>query len=146
MTRIDFYILPDQTPASRALFSCRLAEKVYRMGSSVFIHTRDAQQAEQLDKQLWTFKQNSFVPHAIEGESPDPETPVLIGYKQAQDSAANPNSRQVLINLDTEVPLFFSTFERVAEVIDQSDEQRQKGRERFRFYRDRGYTLETHKL
>ena len=53
---------------------------------------------------------------------------------------------EVLINLDSDVPLFFSRFERVAEILDQDPQTRQKGRERYRFYRDRGYDLNTHEI
>jgi len=52
----------------------------------------------------------------------------------------------LLINLGLDVPGFFSRFERVAEVVDGDETQKAKGRERFRFYKDRGYPLETHKL
>ena len=66
----------------------------------------------------WTFKQNSFLPHAPAGPTlEEPVPPVLIGHGEtpAGDS-------QVLINLTGEVPLFFSRFERVAEVSGPGDE------------------------
>ncbi len=49
----------------------------------------------------------------------------------------------VLINMTDEQPLFFSQFERVAEIIDERDESKQAGRERFQFYKQRGYELDT---
>ena len=146
MTRVDFYILEADRPKSREQFACRLAEKAYRLGNSVYIHTRDQQQASELDQLLWTFNQDSFVPHAIEGDSPDPEAPVLIGHTAELTSTNHNQTRKVLINLDQDVPLFFSSFERVAEVIDQEQDNKSSGRERYRFYRDRGYNLENHKI
>ena len=53
---------------------------------------------------------------------------------------------EVLINLADEVPDFFSRYARVAEIVDADAIRREKGRERFRFYRDRGYQLQTHQL
>jgi DNA polymerase-3 subunit chi len=52
----------------------------------------------------------------------------------------------VLINLAAEVPEFFSRYERVAEVVDADAVRREQSRERYRFYRDRGYKLNTHQV
>ena len=49
----------------------------------------------------------------------------------------------VLINLTEEQPMFFSQFERVAEVIDDNESSKQAGRQRFQFYKQRGYEIET---
>lgn len=146
MTRIDFYILEPSNRASREQFACRIAEKAYRLGNRIYIHTQNHQQASQLDELIWTFSPNSFIPHGIEGQSPDPEAAVLIGYNSESSSASHAEQRPVLINLAPEVPLFFSAFERVTEIIDQNTEHKNQGRERFRFYRDRGYSLETHAI
>ena len=146
MTRVDFYILAGDTPQARDLFACRVVEKAYRLGHGVYLHTASPQQAERLDRLLWTFKQNSFVPHAVDGHSPDPDTPVLIGYNTRLSDSHHAQQRQVLINLAADVPLFFSSFERVAEIIDPREEHKISGRARYRFYRDRGYNLENHNI
>jgi DNA polymerase-3 subunit chi len=52
----------------------------------------------------------------------------------------------VLVNLAPQVPEFFSRYERVAEVVDANAERRELSRERYRFYRDRGYKLNTLKV
>jgi len=145
MTKIDFYILEGNS-GSREQTVCRIAEKAYRLGHGVYIHTDDQGQASRLDELLWTFKQNSFVPHGIEGESPDPDAPVLIGHKAALADSTQARNRQVLINLARDIPLFFSSFERVAEVIGQNPEHKASGRQRYKFYRDRGYSLDSHTL
>lgn len=146
MTRIDFYILAEEASANREQFACRLAEKVYQLGQRIYIHTSDAQQAALLDKLLWTFKQNSFIPHAIDGQSPDPGTAVLIGHSAELNNHDHIQSYEVLINLSQEIPLFFSSFKRVAEIVNNSEENKNSGRERYRFYRDRGYSLENHHI
>lgn len=143
MTRIDFYIL-EADHGNREQFACRIAEKAYRLGHGVYIHTGDAQQAARLDELLWTFKQGSFIPHGIDGECPDPEAAVLIGHNSAADTSSHARQREVLINLDQEIPLFFSAFKRVAEVVDRQADNKSKGRGRYKFYRDRGYPLDTH--
>jgi len=136
MTQIDFYILAKR---NRLQFICQLAEKVFGLGNRIFIHTDSEQQAESLDDMLWTFRDRSFLPHCIAGA--DPDAAIHIGTGQ------EPNGEfQVLFNLGETVPAFFSRFDRMAEVVDKDDQVRAQGRERFRFYKDRGYPLETHTL
>jgi DNA polymerase-3 subunit chi len=52
----------------------------------------------------------------------------------------------VLINLAAKVPSFFSRFERVAEIVTTDDQAKEQARDRYKFYQQRGYELETHKL
>ncbi len=148
MTRIDFYILEraEDHNNNREQFACRIAEKAYRLGHGVYIHTDDPAQSAKLDNLLWTFKQGSFIPHAIDGQAPDPDAAVLIGNNAELDTSSHAKGREVLINLSQEIPLFFSAFKRVAEVVDQHADNKTKGRERFKFYRDRGYSMETHSI
>lgn len=150
MTRIDFYVLPDSTPSSRSLLACRLADKAYKLGHHIYIHTESREQAMQMDDLLWTFSQGSFLPHARVEDQGNPAPPILIGHGDepalAPPAPSPQASADVLINLASEVPLFFSRFERVAEIVDQGDAQKQAGRERYRFYRDRGYALQSHNV
>lgn len=141
MTQIDFYILSDQAAHSREKLSCRLAEKIYKLGNRLYIHTATQTDANRVDDLLWTYRDGSFLPHEIYREKQASETPIMIGHDQEPVSEAD-----VLINLAPSVPLFFSRFERVAEIISQQPEEKTSGRERYRFYRDRGYALKTHHI
>ena len=142
MTRVDFYILPGAAPDGRERLACRLADKAYRLGHPVYIHTQGPEQAAALDDLLWTFRDGSFVPHQrVAGDANLDGVPVLIGHAEVPEQC-----HTLLINLAQEVPSFFSRFERVLEPVDQREDNKLAGRERFRFYRDRGYALETHTL
>ena len=68
-------------------------------------------------------------------------TLVLSGHREPP-----PAWHDVLVTLGPGVPGCFSRFERVAEVIGIGEEDKNRARERFRFYRDRGYPLETHEI
>ncbi len=142
MTRVDFYILDGAITGDGQRTACRIAEKAYRLGQKIFLHTNSAHSAAALDEFLWTFRDGSFVPHALLGSEAATDSPVVIGQGQEPD----PSHRDVLINLGDEVPLFFSRFERVAEIVAGDEATRARARERFRFYRDRGYPLNTHEL
>lgn len=143
MTRVDFYVLKSGTEQQRAVFACRLAEKAWRLGHRSYLHTPSAGDARRLDELLWTYRDGSFLPHLTLDDLPDadPEgtTPVLVGHGEEPGP-----DHELLINLSPDVPMFFSRFDRVAEIVDaQGTDQ---ARARFRFYRDRGYELNTHKL
>ena len=81
MTRVDFYLLKDTGNAAGPLFTCcRLAEKAYMQGHRIFINTESALQLQQLDDLLWTFRDGSFLPHAICGDDNADEQPILLGH------------------------------------------------------------------
>ena len=138
MTKVDFYVLTDN---SREHVACKLSEKAYGLSNRVYIHTESAQQAQKIDELLWTFREGSFVPHEQYQSTIPSESPIQIGYDNNPEVDCD-----VLINLTTEVPLFFSRFLRVAELVDTEPTAKTQGRDRFRFYRDRGYPLTTHEL
>ena len=138
MTKVDFYILGN---GSREHTACKLIEKAYKLGNRIYIHTESAQQAKQLDDLLWTFRDGSFVPHEQYQPGVDSDSPIQIGCHETPETDS-----EVLINLASEVPLFFSRFLRVAELVGPDPAAKTQGRERFRFYRDRGYPLDTHEL
>lgn len=144
MTRIDFYVLQGTDPAERLLLICRLAEKAVGARQRVFIHSHSEEELQQLDQRLWDFRAMSFVAHRLLPAehvcSSSDDDPVHL-------SPGNPaNDRTLLINLADKVPPFFSRFERTLEVINEENTVRSAGRERYRFYQQRGYPLHHHKL
>jgi DNA polymerase-3 subunit chi len=138
MTKVDFYVLASGAPE---LTACKLAEKAYGLGHRVYIHAASAEHGRQLDELLWTFRDGSFIPHECYRPGVPGESPILIGHQEAPETDA-----EVLINLAPGVPLFFSRFLRVAEIIGHDTQAKTHGRERYKFYRDRGYALDTHNL
>lgn len=139
--RIDFYVLPDQKENGRALLACRLADKAYGLGHTVYVFTASEARAAALDDLLWTFRQDSFVPHERYPLVGEEGSPVLVGTAAPATVEA-----QVLINLADALPEDFERYERVVELVDQHPEVLAQSRERFRQYREQGYAPETHKL
>lgn len=140
MLQVDFYILQSQNPQERERIACKLAEKAWQQSYRVFIYAESSTHAQQLDKLLWTFRQDSFVPHQIHGDSSQ-STPIYIGYDTniAQDMTA-------LINLTDTVPEFFIQYQRVAEIVANEEAAILAGRERYRFYREKQVELKTHQI
>ena len=139
MTRISFYVLKGSDENERQVFACRLIEKAYLQGNHIYIHTETAEQAKQLNDVLWSFRPDSFVPHELINEQTVDDCPILIGH-----NASPPRLMNLLINLSPQHPMFFSQFERVAEFVNDDEQIKAAGRERYRFYQQRGYDLDIH--
>jgi DNA polymerase-3 subunit chi len=144
VTQVDFYILDSDSDDARLRLACKIVDKATQLDNHVFIHSSSDDEARQMDELLWTFSQGSFIPHRIVRDTlaEPPLEPVLIGVNQPPAAGR----WDVLINLAPEVPEFFSRYERVAEVVDGNATRRERSRERYRFYRDRGYKLNTHQV
>lgn len=139
MTKVDFYILDSAQPLDALQYCCRLAEKALKKGLRIYIHCRSPDQASELDDLLWFFNAESFVPHALKNaQSLDR---VVIG-----SDAEAPEAAELLINLAPEIPDFFSRFQRVGEIVCQEQSWLLPSRNRYRFYKDRGYPMKTHKI
>lgn len=141
MTKIDFYVLTSEARGNRYTTACRLATKAYQQGRRIFMHVDSDQDAIHLDRLLWTLDEQGFVPHGLSGKVDATLNPILIG-----NGYNNNEEHDVLINLATEVPTFFSRFQRLAECVDNDNNARTASRTRFKFYRDRGYPLQTHEI
>lgn len=144
MTQVDFYIVDSDSEDARLKSACRIADRANDENQRVFIHGCSDVEAKKLDELLWTLSQGSFIPHKIVREDVDavPVEPVIIGLNRGPVG----DRWDLLINLAPDVPEFFSRYARVAELVDGDATRRAQSRERYRFYRDRGYTLNTHQM
>lgn len=131
MTRIDFHT----NVGDSLLYACRLARKAYLAEQPVVV-LADAARLRAFDERLWTFSPLDFVPHCMASQPLASRTPVVL----ATDLEAVPHHR-VLLNLGATVPAQFARFERLLEVVGNAGDELHAGRERYRFYRDRGYAL-----
>ena len=141
MTRIDFYLLDREPARGRNRAVCQLTNKAFRLGHRIYILTATSQHAADLDRLLWTFNAGSFIPHGLNLTDMSGPLPVLIGPAEPPVEF-----NDVLISLTPKVPECVSRFQRIAEIVDNDDMEKQLARERFRSYRDQGYPLNTHNL
>ncbi len=137
MTQIDFYFNAED----RVQVACRLAGKAVARGKRLLIYAPQAETASRIDKLLWTWPAIGFVPHCMTHDPLAAETPVLIA---AGDEV--PERCDLLLNLGDACPPHFASFERLLELVGREDEEKAAGRERYKFYRDRGYAIANHDL
>lgn len=136
MTRIDFHSnVPD-----KIAYSCRLARKARAANFNIVLLAGDKTDLATLDQLLWTFSELEFLPHVIAGDPLAASTPIIL---TDSDSAELPH-HQILINLSRTTPSHFARFERMFEIVSSDDADKAAGRDRYRFYQQRGYPLTHH--
>ncbi|HWT54005.1 MAG TPA: DNA polymerase III subunit chi [Rhodocyclaceae bacterium] len=136
MTKIFFYHgMNDRLP-----YALRLISGAWAQQKALTIYAPDPGLAQQLDNLLWTQNSTGFIPHCL-GDSPlAAETPILIARNEEELGRSTQDQR--LVNLSNELPPGFARYESLVEVVSQEDEVRNSGRERVRFYRERGYEVQ----
>jgi DNA polymerase-3 subunit chi len=141
MPKIDFYLLEETREVDRDRFACRLIEKVYKQNRRIFIYVSNEQAANALDELLWTYRDDSFLPHHIQGEGPNPPPPIQIGF-----NTPPAGERDILLNLSNSVPEFFTRFSRVLEIVPNDPTAKEILRKLYREYRAKGFEITTHQL
>ncbi len=130
--RVEFYVLSSATPEGRLRAACQLAAKAWKAGLPVFLRGADQAQCEELDRLLWSFRPESFIPHGLHEE--DTQAPVVIGLDQEPAQAGG-----VLLNLHPQLSPHLARFNRVIEIVNQEPALLAQCRENFRQYRQLGH-------
>lgn len=143
MTRVDFYVLPANDELSRWQFVCRLVEKAVSRGNRVMVATNDESTSNELDKMLWEYKPESFIPHHVASPDTNPTAHPAVVISHGTDDASQ---HDVLVNIRSTLPEQFSRFDRLIEIVVQKEDVLENTRKNFAFYKKRGYPVQTHKL
>lgn len=121
---------------------CEKAAQLHEAGRRVYVRAPSRAEAQGLDDLLWTFREDSFVPHSLWlGEAPLPD-PVAVGWLDG-----NPNGSDVLLlggNVEGGALLAaVEGFDEVVDFIPETDPAgTQAARDRYRALREAGWALE----
>lgn len=132
MTRIDFH----SNVADKLNYACRLVRKAHAARCRIVVLAAPAELAA-VDAALWALSEDAFLPHVMAGDPLAAQTPIVL----TDSDAAELPHHHVLINLTAATPAHFARFERMFEVISSDSAETEAGRERYRFYKGRGYPL-----
>lgn len=139
MPVIDFYIFKQKNKQQAHLFACSLLEKLYADGRFVCVHTNQLDDAERFEKLLWTYRDDSFIPHLLISDAVDQSIiPILIDYPQ---KTAIP--RDILLNLSHTTPPNYQQSTQLIELVYDDPTEQQLARERFKYYREQGFEIRT---
>ncbi|MBI4191244.1 MAG: DNA polymerase III subunit chi [Betaproteobacteria bacterium] len=137
MTQIDFYFHVE----NKLQTACALSAKAFSRGLRVLAFCPDPESGQKFSRLLWTTPAIGFIPHCAPDDRLAAVTPVIVDH-----DGSNLLHDQVLLNLRAEWPPFFSRFQRLIEIVSLDEEDRRLARERYKFYRDRGYEIQNHDM
>ena len=126
-----FYHL-ERTSLDQAL--PELLEKTLARNWRALVRSTAAERIEHLDGWLWTYRDDAFLPHGVDGEPMAERQPVLITTRMD-----NPNQAQALFLIDGAEPGDLSEYARCVLLFDGRDEAAvAAARERWRAFKDAG--------
>ena len=136
MTKVDFYVLAENSFENCITFTCRLAAKVFQQGHGLLIKA-PAKLTTLIDKALWQHPPaESFLPHAIDN------TKQQLIVKKLTD----PAPPSVVINMNADLVEQVDRYQRILQILPNHPELLAQGRQQFRHYQQLGLAIHTHKL
>ena len=112
-----------------------LLEKTLARGWKALVRTSDRDRIDHLDGYLWTYRDDSFLPHGVEGEALAPREPVLL--TTGQD---NINQAQALFLIDQAQAGSLAGFERCIILFDgRNNDAVMDARERWKAFKADGH-------
>ncbi|MFM8819417.1 MAG: DNA polymerase III subunit chi [Phenylobacterium sp.] len=112
-----------------------LLERTLQKGWRALIRATSEERIEHLDGWLWSYRDDSFLPHAAEPGG-GPAEPVLLTTQEG-----NPNQAEALFLVDGAGAEDLSGFQRCSVLFDGRDEAAlQAARSQWRRFRDAGFT------
>lgn len=139
--KVDFYLLPALSNLACWQRVCRLIEKFYQKQQKIYIHLASSLEAENLDRHLWTYREDNFLPHQLY-QAENNECPIQLGFEEVKEN----NYFDVFINISNTLPTLFSTFKEIVEIVFPDPLLQQLARERYKKYREQQFHLYTHKV
>ena len=145
MTRIDFYydvkdILSFASRIARKLHY----EKVIAVKHPMVIRCKNQSHCEEVSYSIHNFSKKDFLPCAEFSDERADLFPIILSTVSEVPLWAD--DIVVLLNLNTQIETTFSSYCRVIEIVDQTELNRQKGRERYKYYKERGYEIFGHRV
>ncbi len=139
MTQIDFYFnAADLFDVTRRLIAkaCKANPK------AKMVVAGDMSALQAFDQYLWAYDATSFVPHVFASSALAASTAVVLSTADEGLNGDVPHSHYgLLIHLGRTVPERFSRYERVIELVASDEASVLKGRERYKWYKQRGYPM-----
>lgn len=133
MTEIRFYHMERSTLESAlpALLNKAITQ------SNIVVQSTTAQNVETLNTHLWTYQENSFLPHGSAKDGKPDQQPIWLTDKQE-----NPNNAEILILTHGANHDSIKDYKLCCEMLDGNDlEAVQDARQRWKDYKDQGFDI-----
>ncbi len=134
MTEIRFYHLQKQT-LDDALPA--ILQKAIQSDKNIVVQLRDESEVTRMNKHLWTFKKDVFLPHGSKKDGNETKQPI---YLSANNN--NPNDAQILILTQGKTCEDIAPYDLCCEVLDGRDEKAvTQARSRWKDYQASGHDV-----
>ncbi|MCH9689943.1 MAG: DNA polymerase III subunit chi [Gammaproteobacteria bacterium] len=138
--RIDFYVIKDEHPEALRRVATRLLEKAYAQSLRIWVICANQAEAKALDDWLWTYKDNSFLPHCLTSAIPEGlDPPIQIS---SNHNTPPKNAFHLLLNLSESTPENIQNFDRILDLV--AHHQKDAGRTRYKAYQKQQAELHYH--
>jgi DNA polymerase-3 subunit chi len=135
--KVDFIVL---NSAIKLRIVCDLAEKLFLDGKRLVIYSEKDETSISLDSMLWTWKQQSFIPHKCLESLIEPQSEPVILTNQIESASGY----DTLLLHD---PLHIDIVNKFSNIIDFAEKYDapalEASRKRYKIYRDQNYTINT---
>ena len=134
MSEIRFYHLERQNLDSVLPM---LLTKAYEKGHRIIVRTPNEAESDRLNTHLWTYKENSFLPHGSAKDGHAENQPIWI-----TDKEENPNNADVLILTHGQDVEDKSAFALICDIFDGNNQEAlSAARARWKALKDSDHTL-----
>jgi DNA polymerase-3 subunit chi len=134
MTRVEFFFNVEDKLQKLA----ELSEKAVAKSVRVMVLTADDASSNSVQQFLWQ-QPLQFLPNHRVDDALAVQSPIVIGWQT--DRLVHDD---VLINLQHPQSTVFSRFRRLIEIVGVDEADKVQARERYKFYRDRGYEIKSY--
>lgn len=145
MTEVAFHFNVGESQDDRLVYACRLLRKAINAGAQIQV-VANMPVLVQLDRLLWTFSPLEFLSHCTVGQSGVTDHMIKLSPAILSEGVAQHVHRDVMVNLQSDIPMGFEAFRRVIEIVSLDGTDRHQARLRWKRYSDLGFTITRHDI
>ena len=119
---------------------CKFIKCLYKRDENIII-VDDYENLEELDKLLWSFEQNSFLPHKIYNNGDVIDTPIILLSIQNLDKLRLFNAYTSIINNYDNALVNLENNTNIYEFVDTNESKKTISRNKFLEYKKNNFTL-----
>jgi DNA polymerase-3 subunit chi len=135
---VNFYSLEKNQDLHLSI--CSLIRELYKLGGQIII-CDSHYNLEKIDKLLWTFEQNSFLPHKIYEHEVALDTPILLLTEKYLNNLLIFKEYNSIINNFDEPIIQAENHFKVYEFVESSEEKKIISRKKYAIYKDNNFDL-----
>jgi len=119
---------------------CSLARKLYKTGCKIIIIDID-DNLEKIDKLLWTFEQNSFLPHKIYESDACFDTPIILVSATYSDKKSIFDKYDSIINIYEKPVIDKINDKSIYEFVENIENKKEISRKKYTLYKNNNFVL-----